>query len=305
MAATRTTVSSLHSGPLPPAASPAPPSAGRNVAAARPGSVDAPAGGASGEASPDASASPSSIGAPLPALVVPSGGDRGGGGGSPQSSSATGDSLLSWLGGSGQRLAPGARVRPPVAPVVRPDVFVARHRVFSVLTRGLKVRVPVLAPPVWRSTPRSALMGAAIADFVAAGVLRPGRPTACYRLFPVPKSATVARLVYDLSLLTPLLPCRPCYLPSVENALELSSCGYNFGIKIDLRDGFYHIPLARSSQSHFGVLYDHKTYLFTRLPMGLKIAPSEMQFFADAVAEVVQARFYIKCLAYLDDFVSG
>ena len=54
----------------------------------------------------------------------------------------------SLAGGRRQMLAPEARVRPPVAPVVRPDVFGARHRVRSVLARGLKVWVSVLVPPV-------------------------------------------------------------------------------------------------------------------------------------------------------------
>ena len=75
-------------------------------------------------------------------------------------------------------------------------------------------------------------MSAAVDDFVAAGELRPGRSLACYILFAGSKSATVARLVYELSVLTPLLPYRPCSLPSVEHALELSFRGFNFAIQI-------------------------------------------------------------------------
>ena len=122
-------------------------------------------------------------------------------------------------------------------------------------------------------------MSAAVRDFVTAGVLRPGHPVACYRLFAVPKSLTVARLVYDLSNLTPLLPNRPCALPSAGKALQMSAQGYRYAIKIDLRDGFFHIPLAESTQCHFGVMYDGQTYVFTRLHMGLKSAPAEMQHF--------------------------
>ena len=54
---------------------------------------------------------------------------------------------------------------------------------------------------------------------VAAGVLVPGRPSACCPLFAVAKTATVARLVYDLSEVTPFMPRRPCQLLSVERAL--------------------------------------------------------------------------------------
>ena len=86
--------------------------------------------------------------------------------------------------------------------------------------------------------------------------------------------------MYDLSDLTPLLSARPCNLPSIDRALDLSSQGFVWAIKIDLRDGFYHIPLCPSTQRNFGVLYDNRTHLFTKLPMGYKHAPAEMQHFS-------------------------
>ena len=65
-------------------------------------------------------------------------------------------------------------------------------------------------------------MDAAVRDFVATGVLQPGSPIRCYKLVPVPKSDLSARLIYDLSSLTPYMPRRPCLLPSIERALPLS-----------------------------------------------------------------------------------
>ena len=213
-------------------------------------------------------------------------------------------SLLSLIGDHRRRVGAAARVRPPVAISVRADFYAAHHRMRSVLARGLKVRVPVLVPPVWRVTPRSRLMSAAVEDCVAAGVLRLGRPVACYRLFPVAKSETVARLVYDMSELTPFLPDRPCVLPSAERALALSFEGFKYAVKIDLRDGFFHIPLAPSTQNNFGVSYGGKTYVFTRLPMGLKVAPAEMQLFSSVTVKLVEERFPgVKGMAYIDDFL--
>ena len=199
---------------------------------------------------------------------------------------------------------PAARVRPPVATRVDASAYSGHPRLHNILWRGLKVRIPSAAPRAWTVTPRSPAMTAAVTGFVSAGVLRPGRPTSCYRLFTVPKSDGSARLIYDLSALTPYMPCRPCPLPSVERALSLSAAGYGFCIKIDLRDGFYHIPLAASSQVKFGVSYDGQTYVFTRLPMGLSISPSEMQYFACATVKLVEEAFSgVKGIAYLDDFL--
>ena len=214
-------------------------------------------------------------------------------------------SPLHFIAGSG-RLAVGgaARVRPPVRVRVDAAVYRGHPRLYSVLGRGLKVRVPAVAPRLWVKTPRSALMSAAVRDFVAAGILRAGTPRRCYRLVPVPKSDGSARLIYDLSSLTPHMPRRPCSLPSVERALALSADGFNFGIKIDLRDGFYHIPLAECTQPEFGVSYDGVTYVFARLPMGLSIAPSEMQHFSCATVKLVENKFTgVRGIAYLDDYL--
>ena len=65
----------------------------------------------------------------------------------------------------------------------------------------------------------------------------------------------------------------------------MAAAGYTYGIKIDLRDGFYHIPLAESNYAKFGICYDGSTYVFTRMPMGLSIASSEMQHFACATVK--------------------
>ena len=158
-----------------------------------------------------------------------------------------GGSPLSFIGSRRLPVETASRVRPPVRVRVDPAVFAAHPRVRSVLARGLRVRVPASVPGVWRQTARSPLMDAAVADFVAAGVLVPGQPRACYPLFAVSKSVKVARLVYDLSIMTPHMSRRPCHLPSIEKALQAAADGYRFAIKLDLRDGFYHIPLAPST----------------------------------------------------------
>ena len=67
-------------------------------------------------------------------------------------------------------------MRPPLRVRVDAGVFVAHPRVQSVLARGLKVRVPSSVPVVWRPTRVTPMMTLAVADFVRAGVLAPGRP---------------------------------------------------------------------------------------------------------------------------------
>ena len=149
-------------------------------------------------------------------------------------------------------------------------------------------------------------MDSAIREFVHAGVLKEGIvPERCYRLFPVYKSPNEARLVYDLSSMTGHMPRRRCMLPSMNKALRaVAEEGRVWGIKIDLRDGFYHIPLAPNSQKNFGVLYNGRIMSFARLPMGLCTASAEMQWFACCTVKVVEATFPgVWGMAYIDDFL--
>ena len=37
--------------------------------------------------------------------------------------------------------------------------------------------------------------------------------------------------------------------------------------------------------------------------MDLKTSPSEMQYLSNAIVDIVESRFNVKCLAYLDDFL--
>ena len=296
LAAAEATVPASHPGLSPPATFPAPVSAGDGASAVEPGRGDAPGAG--------------DICRWLMELLVPvAGGARvalPADGGASSELPEDGASPLDFFGSRRLPVAEGARVRPPRRVRVDADVSAAHPRVRSVLARGLRVRVPASVPAVWRPTRVTALMTRAVPDLVRAGVLAPGRPVACYPLFAVPKTASVARIVYDLSALTPFMPRRPCKLPSIGRALQAAADGYKFAIKIDLRDGYYHIPLApaAAASDYFGVLFQNRTYVFRKLPMGLCIAANEMQWFACATVKVIERRFPgVIGMAYLDDFL--
>ena len=92
----------------------------------------------------------------------------------PENLLPVGDSPLDFIGSRRLPMDDGARVRPPLRVRVDPDVFSAHPRVWSVLARGLKLRVPSSVLAVWRPTRVSPLMTQAVTDFVPAGVLAPG-----------------------------------------------------------------------------------------------------------------------------------
>jgi hypothetical protein len=74
-------------------------------------------------------------------------------------------------------------------------------------------------------------------------------------------------------------------------------------MKVDLRHGFFQIPVLHQHQRFYGVYYNQRRYAWTRLPMGHSLAPSIMQQLAVAVARCLHARHGVSMVAYLDDWL--
>jgi hypothetical protein len=71
-------------------------------------------------------------------------------------------------------------------------------------------------------------------------------------------------------------------------------------IKIDLRNGFFQIPVHPDYINFYGIYYRRQRYAWTRLPMGHALAPSIMQRLAVAVARFLHAHHDVSMVAYLD-----
>jgi hypothetical protein len=74
-------------------------------------------------------------------------------------------------------------------------------------------------------------------------------------------------------------------------------------IKIDLKSGFFHFPIAPQHQQYYGVYYRGNRYALTRLPMGHALAPTIMQRASIAVAAHLHQKFAVQMCAYLDDWL--
>ncbi|KAF0298368.1 polyprotein [Amphibalanus amphitrite] len=188
--------------------------------------------------------------------------------------------------------------RPRVSPDIAQD-----HRVQSILTTGARTFVPPAARGQFFPTPDTAVTRNVVAALTQHGHLRRGRAKSAYRLFALAKDNKRARILYDLSPLTPHLDPPPCFLPRAMDLLQ--SPVPLWAIKIDLRHGFYHIPLHPALQPYMGVrLHSGEEYLWTVLPMGLATAPALMQAVMASVVKFVQHRIPgITGKVYLDDFL--
>ena len=73
-------------------------------------------------------------------------------------------------------------------------------------------------------------------------------------------------------------------------------------VSLDLKDGFWHVPIAPSFRRYLGFTYKGQDWQFRALPFGLNIAP---RIFTKVVSHVVKrlSEQGIWCLPYLDDLL--
>ena len=93
------------------------------------------------------------------------------------------------------------------------------------------------------------------------------------RLFTVPKKdSDKDRLILDLSLLNSFIN-RPTFkMLTLREVKLLLPQGY-WTTSIDLRDGYWHVPIAPGKRPYLGFSYRNKDWQFRAMPFGLNIAP--------------------------------
>ena len=173
----------------------------------------------------------------------------------------------------------------------------------SILTTGAKTFVPRAARGQFFVTPDNEVTRNMVTALTRHGHLVRAKVRSAYRLFALAKDERRARILYDLSPLTPFLDPPACYLP---RALDLLQSGRpRWGIKIDLKNGFYHIPVDPRLGQYLGVrLASGQEFRWTVLPMGLATAPAIMQAVMGAVVKTVTERCPgVTGKVYLDDFL--
>ena len=103
------------------------------------------------------------------------------------------------------------------------------------------------------------------------------------------------------------VPSRPFTLPSIDDARRVIGSESHFG-KYDLRDGFWLVPVARSSRHHLMVRHPATGRLLwcRSLPFGFKLSPFVFCDITECIAAVFRLRVAGKGIyiyAFVDDFL--
>jgi len=88
-------------------------------------------------------------------------------------------------------------------------------------------------------------------------------------------------------------------LPLIDNCLNALS-GSSWYSTLDLRSGYYNIPIAESDRDKSAFITRQGCFRFTVMPFGLTCAPSVFQRVMDVV---LCGLSYQACLVYLDDII--
>lgn len=184
----------------------------------------------------------------------------------------------------------------------------ANEQVLEWIDNGVKLPLTNIPAPFELhnrsfSSKQYSFIDAEIKELVAKGVLcevsyKPHcvSPVSC-----VPKKGGKLRLITDLR-------CLNSYIEAPKFSSENMGCAINLiqsedlMVTVDLKDGFFHIPVHPDDQKYLGIYWNGRYLIFTALPFGLNASP---YFFHKIIRCVVQAlrKQNVRMMAYVDDFM--
>lgn len=118
-------------------------------------------------------------------------------------------------------------------------------------------------------------------------------------LNPVQKPDGSIRITTNLVKLNDLVELDQYSLPNMDKTL-FSLRDQEYFSKIDLKDGFFQIPLRAQDRHKTAFRFNHKLYEWLVMPMGFKNAPAIFQRFMDSL---LKDEIGNCCYVYVDDIL--
>jgi len=131
------------------------------------------------------------------------------------------------------------------------------------------------------------------------GIIEPAASPWASNVVLVKKKYGTLRFCIDYRRLNSVTRQDSYPLPLIDNCLNALS-GYSWYSTLDLRSGYYNIPIAEEDRDKSAFVTRSGCYRFTVMPFGLTCAPSVFQRLMDCV---LCGLSYLTCLVYLDDVI--
>ena len=158
------------------------------------------------------------------------------------------------------------------------------------------------APPACKPYPqpdKESDMYKLVQEFLQAGLITESHSPCAASAFLVKKKDGSSRFVVDYTKLNLITIKDSSPLPNMEETLRKLGQSYNYFSKLDLKSGFYQIPIRDSDKDKTVFVTPFGLYQFNVLPMGLKNSPPTFQ---KVMTDTLKAcRLF--SLVYLDDII--
>ena len=116
----------------------------------------------------------------------------------------------------------------------------------------------------------------------------------------VPKSNGAPRLIHDLSRFNKFVSRGPKVKHLNVFNLSKNFSNITYFTKLDLRNGYFHIPIFPPHRTYFGFSFERQYFVFNVLCFGFSPAPDHFQDFMTNVCQVLRSPG-VPCVVELDD----
>jgi hypothetical protein len=138
-----------------------------------------------------------------------------------------------------------------------------------------------------------------IKDLKEKGYIIESKSSWCNNLVPVEKPDGSIRITVNFKMLNQLVEPDKYSLPRMDSIVH-GLYGKRFFSKIDLKDGFFHIPIRKQDQHKTAFRVGNRLYEWNVMPQGFINSPAIFQRYMDHALEGLIGRF---CYVYVDDIL--
>ena len=128
------------------------------------------------------------------------------------------------------------------------------------------------------------------------------KPSVISPLNLVPKPNGAPRLIHDLSRFNKFIARGPKVKHLNIFNLSKNFSSNTFFTKLDLRNGYFHVPIYPPHRSYFGFSFERQYYVFNVLCFGYSPAPDHFQHLMSDVCRILRSQG-VPCNVELDDVI--
>ncbi|CAF3807931.1 unnamed protein product [Rotaria magnacalcarata] len=158
------------------------------------------------------------------------------------------------------------------------------------------------SPPASRSYPqpdKEEMMYQLVQEFLDASLISESASPYAAPAMLIKKKDASFRFVVDYKRLNAITIKDSYPLPNMEDTIQKLGKGFSYFSKLDLKSGFYQIPINQCDKEKTAFITPFGLYQFNVLPMGLRNSPPTFQ---KVMTETLKSCRQF-CLVYLDDII--